>query len=98
MEVTVTKPIEEFIEQQLARGYADASEVTRQAFLRWMEEEGFEADPPRLREKLDAARQGKFRPYVPRTYDVLLASAMPDRVRLLRVLHGARDLQAELGE
>lgn len=75
MEVIVTKPIEEFIEQQLAKGYSDANEVTRQAFLRWMEEEDFDADPPRLREKLDAARQGKFRPYHPQAYDALLASA-----------------------
>jgi Arc/MetJ-type ribon-helix-helix transcriptional regulator len=75
MEVTVTKPIEEFIEQQLARGYANAGEVARQALLRWMEEEEFEADPPRLREKLDAARHGKFRPYDPQAYDALLASA-----------------------
>ena len=75
MEVTVTKPIEDFIEQQLARGYSDPSEVTRQAFLRWMEEEEFEADPPQLREKLDAARRGKFRPYDPHTYDTLRDSA-----------------------
>jgi putative addiction module CopG family antidote len=75
MEVTVTKPIEEFIEQQLAKGYANASEVTRQAFLRWMEEEEFQADPPRLREKLDAARQGKFHPYDPHAYDALIAAA-----------------------
>lgn len=75
MEVTVTKPIEEFIEQQLAKGYSDASEVTRQAFLRWMEQEDFDTDPPRLREKLDAARQGKFRPYDPQVYDALIASS-----------------------
>lgn len=75
MEIAVTKPIEEFIEQQLAKGYADASEVTRQAFLRWMEEEDFGAEPPRLREKIEAARQGKFRPYDPQSYDALLASA-----------------------
>jgi Arc/MetJ-type ribon-helix-helix transcriptional regulator len=75
MEVTVTKPIEEFIEQQLAKGYANPSEVARQAFLRWMEEEEFDADPPRLWEKLDAARQGKFRPYDPQAYDALLAAS-----------------------
>jgi Arc/MetJ-type ribon-helix-helix transcriptional regulator len=75
MEVTVTKPIEEFIEQQLAKGYANPSEVARQALLRWMEEEEFDADPPRLREKLDAARQGKFRPYDPHAYDALLAAS-----------------------
>lgn len=79
MEITVTKPIEEFIEQQVARGYVDASEVTRQAFLRWMEEEEFEADPPRLREKLDAARQGKFRRYDPQAYNALLSSDEPAR-------------------
>lgn len=74
MEVIVTKPIEEFIQQQLARGYADPSEVTRQAFLRWMADEELEDDPPRLREKLDAARQGKFRPYDQPAYDALLAA------------------------
>ena len=74
MEVTVTKPIEEFIEQQLAKGYANASEVTRQAFLRWMEEEEFEVEPPRLQEKLEAARQGGFRAYDPKSYDALIAS------------------------
>ena len=46
MEITMTKPIEEFIEHQLAKGYADAGEVTRQAFLRWMEEEELDAEPP----------------------------------------------------
>ncbi len=75
MDVTVTKPIEQFIKQQLAKGYSDASEVTRQAFLRWMEEEDYQPDPPRLREKLDAARQGKFRPYGTQTYDALLGPA-----------------------
>jgi len=74
MEITVTKPIEEFINRQLTKGYADASEVARQALLRWMEEEEFVPDPPRLREKLDAARQGKFRQYDAMTYDALLAS------------------------
>ena len=75
MEITVTKPIEAFIEQQLAKGYANASEVARQAFLRWMEEEDFDAEPPRLQEKLDAARQGTFHSYDPQSYDALLASA-----------------------
>ena len=41
MQITLTKPIEEFIRQQLDRGYADASEVARQAFLRWMEDGDF---------------------------------------------------------
>ncbi|MBM3883938.1 MAG: hypothetical protein FJ280_01130 [Planctomycetes bacterium] len=71
----MTKPIEDFIKQQVARGYADESEVARQAFLRWMAEEDLDAEPPRLREKLDAARRGEFRPYDPKSYDALLASA-----------------------
>jgi Arc/MetJ-type ribon-helix-helix transcriptional regulator len=75
MEITVTKPIADFIKEQMAKGYADESEVARQAFLRWMAEEDFDAEPPRLREKLEAARQGKFRPYNPDSYDALLSSA-----------------------
>ncbi len=75
MEITVTRPIKEFIEQQLAKGYADPSEVARQAFLRWMEEDELDPEPPDLREKLEAARQGKFRSYDAKTYDTLLASA-----------------------
>ncbi len=75
MEITVTKPIEDFIKEQLAKGYADENEVARQAFLRWMAEEEFDVEPPRLREKLEAARQGKFRPYQPDSYDALLTTA-----------------------
>ena len=73
MEITVTKPIQEFIEQQLAKGYADASEVARQAFLRWMEEEEFDPEPPRLHEKIAQAREGEFRPYNAQAYDALIA-------------------------
>ena len=75
MEITVTKPIEDFIREQMAKGYTDESEVARQAFLRWMAEEDFDAEPPRLREKLEAARRGTFHPYDPKSYDALLASA-----------------------
>ena len=74
MEIKVTKPIEDFIERQVAKGYADANEVARQALLRWMEEEEFDPEPPQLLEKLAAARQGSFRPHNPQTYDTLLAS------------------------
>ena len=74
MQITVTKPIEEFIQRQLARGYTDASEVARQAFLRWMETEECDVDPPRLAEKLAAARHGGFRPHDPARYDALAAS------------------------
>jgi Arc/MetJ-type ribon-helix-helix transcriptional regulator len=74
MEITVTKAIEDFIKEQLAKGYTDESEVARQAFLRWMAEEEFDAEPPRLREKLEAARAGKFRPYDPKSYDSLAST------------------------
>jgi hypothetical protein len=33
-----------------------------QAFLRWMEDEEYAPDPPRLREKLLAAHQSQFHP------------------------------------
>ena len=75
MQFALTKPIEELIQQQLERGYADASEVARQAFLRWMEDEEFAPDPPRLREKLLAAHHGQFRPYKPEAYDSLSNSS-----------------------
>jgi putative addiction module CopG family antidote len=75
MQITLTKPIEEFIRQQVERGYADASEVTRQAFLRWMEDEDFAPGPPRLREKLLAAHQSPTRPYHPEAYDSLIAKS-----------------------
>jgi len=75
MQITLTKPIEEFIRQQLDRGYADASEVARQAFLRWMEDEDYAVDPPRLRDKLLAAHRGQFHPHQPKAYDSLIASS-----------------------
>jgi Arc/MetJ-type ribon-helix-helix transcriptional regulator len=75
MEVTVTKPIEDFIQRQISKGYGDVNEVTRQAFLRWMEEEDYVADPEHLRDKLDEARRGKFHPHNPRDYDALIELA-----------------------
>jgi Arc/MetJ-type ribon-helix-helix transcriptional regulator len=75
MQITLTKPIEEFIQQQLERGYADASEVARQAFLRWMQDEEYAPDPPRLREKLLEAHRGQFRPYQSEAYDSLMSSS-----------------------
>lgn len=74
MQISVTKPIEDFIELQLAKGYADTGEVVRQAFLRWMEQEEWEGDPSRLVEKIQAARQGSFRPYDPQAFDKMIAS------------------------
>lgn len=59
MKIELTKPIQRFIEQQLTKGYSSPSEVARQAFLRWMEEE--DEVPPRVQEKLDQAAVGRFR-------------------------------------
>ena len=75
MEIAVTKPIQEFIDRQLAKGYADPGEVVRQAVLRWMEEEEFDPEPPRLQEKLEEAREGQFQPYDAKKYDALLNEA-----------------------
>ena len=75
MQITVTKPIEEFISRQVEKGYADASEVARQAFLRWMEEEDFDADPPGVREKLDEARAGKFRTFNSQSYTSMIGES-----------------------
>ncbi len=58
MEVTLTRPIEAFIQRQLQHGYKDAEEVTRQAFLRWMEDES--DTPPHIQSRLDEAAQGLF--------------------------------------
>lgn len=58
MELTLTGPIEDFIQRQLVHGYKDTDEVVRQAFLRWMAEE---ADtPPHIQSRLDEASKGRF--------------------------------------
>lgn len=58
MELTLTSPIEMFIQRQIAQGYRDAEEVTRQALLRWMAEES--DTPPMIQSRLDEAAQGRF--------------------------------------
>lgn len=60
MEVTLTGPIEAFIQRQVAQGYKDANEVARQALLRWMSEEG--DTPPHIQMRLDEAAAGRFVP------------------------------------
>ena len=40
MTVTLTPPIEAFIQRQLSPGYKDPDEVARQALLRWMSDDG----------------------------------------------------------
>jgi hypothetical protein len=74
MEISITKPIENFINRQLAKGYVDAGEVARQALLRWMEDEEFDPEPPHLHEKIREARRGEFHLHNPQKYDVLLTS------------------------
>lgn len=75
VKITLTKPIEDFIKQQLAKGYSDPGEVARQALLRWMEDEAGEEQLPRLHEKIAEARQGPFRPFDPQRYDALVDSS-----------------------
>lgn len=60
MELTLTGPIEAFIQRQVAQGYKDADEVARQAFLRWMSEES--EMPPHVQTRLDEAAAGRFIP------------------------------------
>jgi Arc/MetJ-type ribon-helix-helix transcriptional regulator len=59
MKIELTKPIEQFIRRQIVKGYSSPSEVARQAFLRWMDEEA--EVPPHAQEKLDQAAAGRFR-------------------------------------
>jgi Arc/MetJ-type ribon-helix-helix transcriptional regulator len=59
MEITITGPMEAFIQRQIAQGYRDSEEVARQALLRWMAEE---ADaPPRIQERLNEAAKSRFK-------------------------------------
>lgn len=60
MEVTLTRPIEAFIQHQIAQGYRDGEEVARQALLRWMSEES--DTPPQIQARLDEAAKGSFKP------------------------------------
>ena len=58
MQLTLTGPIEAFIERQLSQGYKDAEEVARQALLRWMAEDS--DTPPSIEARLDEAAKGQF--------------------------------------
>jgi hypothetical protein len=87
MQLEVTEPFEDFIKYQLSRGYADANEIARQAFLRWMEEDEFDPDPPRLREKVQAAQNGTFQPYRSESYDALLKLNEPAKLRRASSFH-----------
>ena len=60
MQVTLTQPIEAFIDRQIGQGYKDREEVTRQALLRWMAEEN--DTPPHIQQRLDEAATGRFHP------------------------------------
>ena len=60
MQLTLTGPIESFIQRQIGQGYKDGEEVARQALLRWMADE---ADtPPLIQARLDEAAAGRFVP------------------------------------
>lgn len=59
MEITVTSPMQAFIQRQIAQGYRDAEEVARQALLRWMSEEN--DTPPQIQSRLDEAAGGVFK-------------------------------------
>ena len=65
MEVTLTKPTEEFVQQQIAKGFQNASVVLEVACNRWMmeEDERYETDEWRqyVREKIAEAERGSFR-------------------------------------
>ncbi len=91
MEIALTKPIEEFIESQTACGYSDASEVVRQAFLRWMEDENFRLTGPKLKEKTEEARGARFRQYSASPYQQLKETS-----HLLRSRANARRLRAAI--
>ena len=60
MQLSLTGPIEAFIQRQVAQGYKDADEVARQAFLRWMSEES--DSPPNIQTRLNEAATGRFVP------------------------------------
>jgi Arc/MetJ-type ribon-helix-helix transcriptional regulator len=60
MQITLTRPIEAFIERQISQGYRNREDVTRQALLRWMAEES--DTPPFIQSRLDEAAIGRFSP------------------------------------
>ena len=60
MQHTLTGPIEAFIQRQIAQGYKDGEEVTRQALLRWMAEDS--ETPPQVQSRLDEPASGRFIP------------------------------------
>ena len=80
MEITLSKPTEEFVHQQIAKGFGSASVVIEIACKRWMEEAsvGEETDEWRqdVQEKLNEAGRGSFRRMTPQDLDAML-----DRVR-----------------
>ena len=74
--ISLTQPLEIFVQRKLAEGYASPDEVARQALLRWMEEDeaSLDATPPRLHEKLAEAAKGPFKPVDRRDIERILAS------------------------
>ena len=73
MQLTLTAPIEAFVERQIAQGYKDSEEVTRQALLRWMADES--DTPPHIQARLDEAATGRFVRGDRSTIERIIASA-----------------------
>ncbi|MFM2168809.1 MAG: hypothetical protein RIS79_3180 [Verrucomicrobiota bacterium] len=73
MQLTLTRPIEAFIERLVSQGYANGEEVARQALLRWMAEES--DTPPLIQSRLDEAAAGRFAPGDRSSIERIIASA-----------------------
>lgn len=73
MHVSLTAPMEAFIQRQIEQGYRDEEEVARQALLRWMSEES--DTPPQIQSRLDEAAKGSFKPGDRSAIDEIIASA-----------------------
>ena len=73
MQVTLTRDLEEFIARKVqAGGYADASEVVRDALRNFRaKDDSAEIDSPELAEMLLPAVQGRHRPLTAKHFDQL---------------------------
>ena len=73
MQVTLTKELEEFIARKVQTGgYADASEVVRDALRNFRaKDDSAEIDSPELAEMLLPAVQGRHRPLTAKHFDQL---------------------------
>ena len=76
--ISVSRPIEEFIQRKVAAGYPNADEVARQAFLRLMENDDesahLDSRPPGIDEKIREAARSPLRPVDEGDIERILAS------------------------